>query len=192
MELNNIKDKFYEPIEFPGEKLYHALRAKGITIDEPLFCKYNLPKDYDEQKLQDYTKQFHWEDGLKNKAETEKMVQLAKQISGMNLAQFIVGTRPMSVSESVDFLIGVASKFTPRDIAYYVHKYSKTKYYDPKWQKDVARIQEFVGEGVMGGLILDPSVAEKIAQEIDKQQQKEKQYQNIEGFENWKRNRDYD
>jgi hypothetical protein len=161
-------------IDFPSQRFSETLKENGIIINEPLFCTYKLPNELDEQKLQDIVKEMH------NNTDVKKnliLLNLSRQIKKMNPQLDGLELVPGSIFETKRFLYGIASRFTPRDIKYYLYLKSNknNQIVDAKRQIQDKKIKKFTGSFV--NFILEPNVINQIISKIDDQEQK-KQIQN--------------
>lgn len=164
-------------IEFPSESLFYDLAKHGIKIDEPLFCKYVLPEGLDEQSLQDIVKNTYI---TEDKKEILSLYQLGKQIKLLNPQLQEVKIIPGSVFDIRNFLHGVASKFTVRDIKYFLSSRSqkKDKLIEARRELQDKRIKKYLGNR-MSGFIPSPEIVEKIIIAIDKKEDQDRQDQEI-------------
>ncbi|MFA7188075.1 MAG: hypothetical protein WC137_01205 [Alphaproteobacteria bacterium] len=164
-------------IEFPSESLFHDLSNRGIRIDEPLFCKYILPDGLDEQSLQDIVKNTYI---TEDKKEISRLFQLGKQIKLLNPQLQDVKIIPGSPFDIRNFLHGVASRFTARDIKYFLSSRSqkKDKLLEARRELQDERIKKYLGNR-MSGFIPSPEIVEKIIIAIDKKEDQDRQDQEI-------------
>jgi hypothetical protein len=164
-------------IEFPSESLFHDLTKYGIKIDEPLFYKYVLPEGMDEQSLQDIVKNTYM---TEDKKEILRLYQLGRQIKLLNPQLQGVKIIPGSLFDTRNFLHGIASRFTSRDIKYFLSSRSqkKDKLIEARRELQDERIKKYLGNR-MSGFIPSPEIVEKIIIAIDKKEEQDLQNQEI-------------
>jgi hypothetical protein len=152
-------------VTFPSEVFAQRLANLGIYIDEPLFSKYILPNNMDEQTLQDIVKTNLY--GNETVESVLSMSNLARQIKLLNPELNVINIIPGSVFDIQNFLHGVASRFTPRDINYFLSSRSakENKITEATLNMQDSRIKAFTGH--FPGFIMPPSVKNKIVKQIE-------------------------
>jgi hypothetical protein len=150
-------------VEFPGEEFAKRLEKFGVKISEPLSYAYNLPKNMDEQSLQNMVVDY------RNSPDRKSFIilsALAKKIKLINPALDSVTIIPGSEFDVINFLHGVASRYTARDIKRFLSVRSLKR---DKEKEAVANLWKQQIENYIGhspGFLLEPSILDKITTKI--------------------------
>ena len=150
-------------IIFPSENFANGLAKYNIKLDEPLFFKYKLPKNMDEQYLQDRVRDF---ENNKTKKDFLILSNLLREIRSLNPELKDLMTIPMSYTDVSDALHGIASRFTVKDIQYYLSSKIKRKFTKTTMNIKYKVIEQ--STGIKINFMPNPAITDKIISNVCK------------------------
>ncbi len=157
--------KLHTPVTFPSQELAAHLAAAGIKINSPLFHKYALPDGMSEQVLQDTVKSFNTDYA------PVMLIQLAQKIKQLNPEIADIEIPENSMPDLTALLMGIASRFTTRDIKYFIKRNNMNEQSETYKMDEASRmikerkVKKHIGH--FTNFVMDPKIFDEIIDVID-------------------------